>query len=63
MRSALAATSSVAPLPAEATTSLLPIAFIGYLSCYETARNTECKLALAVPRYAITLRRKIKFSE
>ena len=32
MRSALAATSSVAPLPAEATTSLLPIAFIGYLS-------------------------------
>ena len=27
MRSALAATSSVAPLPAEATTSLLPIAF------------------------------------
>ena len=32
MRSALAAASIVAPLPAEATTSLLPIAFIGYLS-------------------------------
>lgn len=31
----LAATSSVAPLPAEATTSLLLIAFIGYLFCYD----------------------------
>ena len=31
----LAATSSVAPLPAEATTSLLLIAFIGYLSRYD----------------------------
>ena len=31
----LAATSSVTPLPAEATTSLLLIAFIGYLSRYE----------------------------
>ena len=31
----LAATSSVAPLKAEATTSLLLIAFIGYLFCYD----------------------------
>ena len=35
VRPALAATSSVAPLPAEATTSLLPIAFFGYLFCYD----------------------------
>ena len=31
----LAATSSVAPFPAEATTSLLLIAFFGYLSRYD----------------------------
>ena len=31
----LAATSSVVPLTAEATTSLLLIAFIGYLFCYD----------------------------
>ena len=36
---------------------------IASLQGNETARNTECKLALAVPRYAITLRRKINFSE
>jgi hypothetical protein len=39
VRSALAATSSVAPLPAEATTSLLLIAFIGYLFCYDFSAN------------------------
>jgi hypothetical protein len=35
VRSVLAAASIVAPLPAVATTSLLSIAFFGYLFCYD----------------------------
>ena len=53
----LAATSSVAPLPAEATTSLLPIAFIGYLSSH-----SFCLRHISRRRTLMTRNRTIHFN-
>ena len=57
VRSALAATSSVAPLPAEATTSLLPIAFVGYLSSH-----SFCLRHISRRRTLMTRNRTIHFN-